>query len=122
MSLDRVLKILESFRLSKTGAKVYVYLAKNGPKNQEDIAIALKLSKNHLGPILNDLQKRELISPNSESRKMFFAIMFEQLLDKMIALKDEEADAIKETRKDLLVCWRNVTRDKKQVKHLRIHK
>jgi sugar-specific transcriptional regulator TrmB len=114
MSLARVLKVLEGFGLSKLGAMVYIYLAKNGPKNRDEIANALKLSKNQLGPILKSLHKSELISLNSECRELFFAIMFEQLLDKMIALKDEEADAIKEARRNLLVCWRNALEDNSQ--------
>jgi sugar-specific transcriptional regulator TrmB len=109
-----VLKILESFGLARPDAEVYVYLAKKGPKAGKEIANALKLSKTQLSPILERLQKRRFISTNAERPALFSALAFEQILDVMITFKDEEAQTLKETRKELLSCWRAITRNKKQ--------
>ena len=114
MSLERVLRIIESFGLTRLDAKTYVYLAKNGPKKEEDIAMAMKLTKNQISQILKSLLKLGVINTNSESYELFSALMFEQLLDKMITLKDEEARVTKETRKELLSSWQAITQDKKQ--------
>jgi predicted transcriptional regulator len=81
LSLERVLKLLENFGLTRSDAKTYIYLAKNGPKNEENIAVAMKLTKNQISPILKNLLKRGLISSNSEYKEVFSALMFEQLLD-----------------------------------------
>jgi len=114
MSLERVLKILESFGLARMDAEVYVYLAKKGPKEEKEIANALKLSKTQLSSMLESLQNKRFISTNPECPALFYALAFEQILDMMITLKDEETRVIKETQKELLSSWRAITRNKKQ--------
>ena len=114
MSLERVLKTLESFGFSKVGAEVYVYLAKRGPKEGKDLAIAMKLPKNQLYHILATLQKKGFVYTNTESPALFSALAFERLLDMMIELKDEEAQVTRDRRKELLSSWRAITRNKKQ--------
>ena len=114
VSLERVLRIIENFGLTRLDAKTYVYLAKNGPKKEEDIAMAMKLTKDQVSPILKSLLKVGLIRTNSECYELFFALMFEQLLDKMITLKDEEARVTKQTRKELLSSWQTIIQEKNQ--------
>lgn len=114
MSLERVIKILESFGLARPDAEVYVYLAKKGPKARKEIANALKLSRTQLSAILERLRKRRFVSTNPERPALFSALAFEQILDVMINFKDEEAQTLKETRKELLSRWRAITRNKKQ--------
>jgi sugar-specific transcriptional regulator TrmB len=115
LSLERVLKLLENFGLTRSDAKTYIYLAKNGPKNEENIAVAMKLTKNQISPILKNLLKRGLISSNSEYKEVFSALMFEQLLNKIIRLKDKELQTTETTRKELLDSWQTLTHGKKQV-------
>jgi sugar-specific transcriptional regulator TrmB len=95
-------------------AKAYVYLAKNGPKREKEIAVAMKLGKDHVCASLKILQKKGFISQNAEFPELFSALNFEKVLDLMITLKDEEAYALEETRKELLSSWRTLTQNKKQ--------
>jgi predicted transcriptional regulator len=44
LSLERVLKTLEGFGLSRTDAEVYVYLAKKGSKKGRELANALQIT------------------------------------------------------------------------------
>jgi sugar-specific transcriptional regulator TrmB len=107
-----VLKILESFGLARTDAGVYVFLAKKGPLNGEDIADAMNLSKNQLRQILKSLQDKGVV--NAERSALFSALAFEKVLDMVISMKDEEAQVLKETKEELLSSWRAITQDKKQ--------
>jgi sugar-specific transcriptional regulator TrmB len=115
LSLERVLKILENFGLARSDAEVYVYLAKKGSRTGKEVANAMKLPKAQIYRILESLQKRGFISTEAERPAFFSALAFEQILDMIITLKDEEAQAIKETRGELLSSWRTFTRNKKQV-------
>jgi sugar-specific transcriptional regulator TrmB len=117
LSLERVLRILESFGLTRSDAKAYIYLAKNGPKKKEDITVATKLTKNQINLTLKNLLKKGLIKTNFECFEVFSALMFEQLLDKMIAFKDEEAQVTKQTRKELLASWQSIIQDKNKPTH-----
>ena len=76
--------------------------------------MAMKLTKDQVSPILKSLLKVGLIRTNSECYELFFALMFEQLLDKMITLKDEEARVTKQTRKELLSSWQTIIQEKNQ--------
>ena len=114
MSLERVLRILESFGLTRSDAKTYIYIAKNGPRKEEDIAAAMKLSRTQITPILKSLLKRGVITTNSECSEVFSAFAFEELLDRLIAIKDEEAQATEKTRKELLARWQKITWEEKQ--------
>ena len=105
MSLERVLKTLENFGLTKKDAKAYVYLAKKGPKEGKDIAIALNLTQPQLTSTLVRLQKKGFIHTSAQCPDLFSAFTFEQILDMMIAIKDEEAQAVRETHEELLSSW-----------------
>lgn len=109
-----MLKILESFGLARSGAEVYIYLAKKGPKTGKEIASKTRLSEAEIWSTLKSLQKKGFVSASAEHPVLFFALSFEQVVDMMITLKDEEAQTIKETRKELLSSWRDITRKKNQ--------
>jgi sugar-specific transcriptional regulator TrmB len=113
LSLERVLRTLEGFGLKRLDAEVYVYLAKKGPQKGKDLASTMKLPKNQLYSILKSLQNKGFVNANIERPALFSAVAFEQIIDMIINVKDEEARAIRETRKELLSSWRAITRDKK---------
>ena len=110
MSLERVLKTLESFGLTRKDAKAYIYLAKKGPKGGKDLAIALKLTHPQLNSILVNLQKKGFICASAQRQDLFLALAFEQILDMMIEIKDEEAQAVRKTREELLHSWGTITK------------
>jgi len=112
LSLERTLKRLESFGLSRMDAEVYVYLAKKGPQKGKDLAIALKLSRNQLLSTLKSLQNEGLINAKIGCPALYSALEFEQILNIIIDIKDEEAQAIRKNRNQLISSWGAITREK----------
>ena len=110
MSLERVLSILENFGLAKTDAEVYVYLAKKGPKRETDLSSAFKLNEQQLYSSLKNLQSKGIITATVEKSALFSAVAFERVLDLLVKANIEQAQAINETKEELLTRWRSVTK------------
>ena len=110
MSLQRVLRMLEGFGLSRTDAEVYIYLAKKGPKSEKALANSLRLTKQELCRSLKNLQSKRAITVAIEKPALFSALTFEALLDLWTQASFEQAHAINETKKELLSKWRSSVR------------
>ena len=110
MSLERVLKTLEGFGLSRMDAKVYVYLAKKGPKKGRELANALQVTKQQLYPSLKNLKNKGVVTASLERPALFSAVAFEKVVELLIKIKVEQAKAIEETREELLSNWRDITK------------
>ena len=108
MSLERVLKTLEGFGLSRTDAEVYVYLAKKGPKKGRELAKDLQVTKQQLYPSLKNLKNKGIVTASHERPALFSALAFKKVLELLIEIKVEQAKAIKETKKELLYSWRSI--------------
>ena len=108
LSLERVLKTLEGFGLSRVDAKMYVYLAKMGPQNASELAEALKITKQQLHPSIKNLRDKGIVAASSGQPPLLCAVAFEKALEILIKVKVEQAKAIKETKKELLSSWRSL--------------
>jgi sugar-specific transcriptional regulator TrmB len=108
LSLERVLKTLEGFGLSRIDAEVYVYLAKKGPRRGREIVGALQIAKQRLYPGLKNLQNNGMITVSLERPALFSAVAFEKVLELLIEIKVEQSKAIKENKKKLLESWRSI--------------
>jgi len=109
MSLERVLRILENFGLARTDAKVYVYLAKKGPKRETDLSSAFKLTEQQLCSSLKNLQSKGIVTATVEKSALFSAVAFERVLDLLVKVNIEQAQAIKETKEEILDSWRSMS-------------
>jgi len=81
LNLERVLKILVSLGFTSTEAKVYIYLAKMDPQKTKDIVAGLRITRQQLYPILNNLQKKGVVDTDSKHPALFSALTIEKLLD-----------------------------------------
>jgi len=109
MSLERVLKTLERFGLSRTESEVYVYLAKAGPSKARDMVNALGIAKKQLHQTLQSLDRKGLVTSKPERIALFSALAFEELVNRYVKLNVAQAEIIKETKQQLLDSWRNMT-------------
>jgi sugar-specific transcriptional regulator TrmB len=107
LSLERVLKTLEGFGLSRTDAEVYVYLAKKGSRKGRELANALQITKQQLYPCLKNLKNRGIVTVSLERPALFSAVAFEKVVEMLIKIKVQQAKAIKEMKKELLASWRS---------------
>ena len=110
MSLERVLKTLQSFGFAKRDAEVYIYLAKKGPRNPLEIASALRIRRHHLLRILKKLQAKGIVTASPEQPVYFSALAFEKTLDLLVKANINQAKSIKESKQQLLSNWRDLTK------------
>jgi sugar-specific transcriptional regulator TrmB len=108
LSLERVLKTLEGFGLSRVDAEVYVFLAKKGPQRGRELADGLQITKQQLYPSLKNLKNKGIVTASLERPVLFSAVAFEKVLELLIKIKVEQAKAIKETEKELVDSWRSI--------------
>lgn len=107
MSLERIFEALVSLGLSETDARVYIHLATKGPALARNIALGLTVNSRQIYRSLKHLQDKGTIKSNNEHPAKFLALPFEEVLDILIELKEEQAQDIKKRRKELLSTWNN---------------
>jgi len=105
VSFERVLRILENFGLARPDAEVYIYLAKKGPKREKDLISSLKLAKQQLCSSLKYLQGKGIVTATVKKSTLFSAVSFERALDILVKANIEQAQAISETRQEILSDW-----------------
>jgi sugar-specific transcriptional regulator TrmB len=105
-----VLKTLDGFGLSRKDAEVYVYLAKKGPLRVVEVATALKLSKQKVYHILKNLQNKGIVTSYFEHAAVFSALPLDEVLELYIKLNVEQAQAMNETKEELLDIWRSIVK------------
>lgn len=113
MSLESVLKMLQSFGLSPVESEVYIYLAKAGSSKARDVGRDLNIAKQQLYPVLNSLREKGLVVSKPECAVLFSALAFEELLNIFMKIGAEKVKAIEETREELINNWKNVTKQNK---------
>lgn len=106
LSLDRIFKALLSLGLSQIDSRVYFHLATNGPALARNITTELSLNSRQTYRSLNNLQQIGIIIIHDSHPSEFLALPFEEVLNKLIDLKNEQAQEIKKRKKELLSSWR----------------
>ena len=97
-----MIKALIGLGLTRLDAEVYVYLAKKGPQEVVDLAKALNYVNKKIDASLKNLQTKRLVS---KDRTIFSALPFEEALDLLIKMEKEQAQAMHESKEELLATW-----------------
>lgn len=113
MSLERVFNALISLGLSDTEAEVFVYLARKGPKEEKDLCRAFNLTGQQLHQILENLQRRGMVTVTTKKYVLFSALPFEDILELLMVENIEQAQAAQKTREDLLASWKNMIKQER---------
>jgi sugar-specific transcriptional regulator TrmB len=108
MSQEKVVKSLVGMGLTRTDAKIYVFLAKRGPQKAQDVALAMKIAKQRLYPSLRRLQSKGLVNATLEHPARFSALSFEKALDLFAKAKLDEAKNIQQSKGSLLSDWQSI--------------
>jgi sugar-specific transcriptional regulator TrmB len=108
LSLERLLKILESSGFAAAETEVYVYLAKRSPQTAKEITQGLRIPKKKLSPILNSLQEKGVVSSCCKPVTQFSAVSIEKIIDIQVKKTMNQVKSIKEAKKELLASWRNM--------------
>lgn len=104
LSLNRLFNALLNFGLSKTEAKIYIYLANDGPSRARDIIDALTMNKQQVYRTLKKLRNRRIVN-STGFPATFYAESVEAVLKNLMKEKHEQAQLIEETKTGLLSLW-----------------
>jgi predicted transcriptional regulator len=104
MSLERVIKALESLGLTRLEAEVYVFTAKNGCRTILKLCDALQHSKRQISTSLKTLIEQALITQKGTS---YYAIPFEEALEQLIEREKQQAQHVQKKKEQLLANWSN---------------
>lgn len=108
MSLERVLKALEEFNISKKEVNIYIYLAKKGPKTADELAEELKIAKKQLSFFLQNIENKGLIMDTSSTTIVYAALPFEKLIECIVHIKMQKAKEINNKKIELLTLWKSI--------------
>jgi HTH-type transcriptional regulator, sugar sensing transcriptional regulator len=110
LSLKRVIEALVSLGLSRTEARIYVFLEKSGSHNDVNISQALKLCEKELIRSLKNLQDKRLVKASAQHAVEFSAVPFEKAINLLIEVKKEQAQSLQQRKMELLSSWQNLTK------------
>ncbi len=105
MSLEKALKALTNLGLSEVDAKVYIYLAKKGPHEHEDLANALKLTKHQLYLSLERLLAKKMVEITEAHSIKYSAIELEKVLDQLVKSGKEQVKVLQMKNNEFLFDW-----------------
>jgi len=107
-SHKRVLKALTKLGISDKDAKVYLYLAKEGPQKTNSIATQLKICPKQLCHNLRNLQEKGIICSSSKDPSHFTALPFNEALDVLIKANLNETYNIEDNKAEIFAQWRTM--------------
>jgi sugar-specific transcriptional regulator TrmB len=108
MSLDLALNTLKSLGLTETEAKVYIYLAKKGPRNNKNIACFLGLSEHQTLLCLDRLVAKKMVNTAPEYSIKYLAAPLTFILDLLTETNTKEAEQMIKNKKNLLCAWQSM--------------
>ncbi len=112
MSLKELIDVLSECGLKRCYAKVFVFLAKEGPKEVYFLAKALRMHETDLASCLENLEKRGLVKKIGEvAPEQFFAVPFEKALDILIEADLKEAMVAEKNKESVLRYWDYMFKD-----------
>ena len=111
LSLKQVLETLACFDLKQSDVKVYVFLAKKGPRTGKNLCEALNMPKHQVYQCLRNLKSKSLVGAIPEHPALFSAVSFERVLDLLVKAKLEEVKRAQQASEKTLLEWKHVTEE-----------
>lgn len=111
MSYKELINVLSECGLKRSFAKVFVFLAREGPK-EVYLAKALRMRETELANCLENLEKQGMVKRIGEiSPEQFFAVPFERALDLLIEANLKEATVAEKNKEAVLGYWDSMLKD-----------
>jgi sugar-specific transcriptional regulator TrmB len=98
--------VLGKLGLSQTDAKVYIYLAANGPNKARAIIDYLNINRGQVYKSLRRLQNKGATISSNEHPIKFSAVPFEDVLDMLMKIKKEQAKILRDCKEELISDFR----------------
>ena len=106
--LDKIQDVLLKFGLSPNQAKVYIYLAKVGPKPAAEVVKALRFPRTETYFILGALQERGIVNETLSSPAKFVPLPLEQTVLSMIDEEKEKINTLSKQAEELFDLWKQI--------------
>ena len=108
VSRKNIKETLKEFGLTEKEAELYIFLAKHGVLTGGEISKQTKTHRPIVYRTLKSLQKKGVVESTLESPIRFSSVTFENVLEKNIRAKYEEATLLEKTKNSLLSDWKKV--------------
>jgi sugar-specific transcriptional regulator TrmB len=112
LSLKKLLETLAGFGFKQQDARIYVLLAKKGPRTAGEIATALRMPKWEIYKSLRNLQKNGTVTAILPRPALFSAQPFEKVIDLAAQAKIEEAQRDQASTEQAIMHWEKMMKEK----------
>jgi len=101
-------QLFANLSLTPNETEVYLFVSKRGPSKCNEIAKTLSKNRPHTYRILTKLEHMNMIEKTLESPTRFVAVPLKNFLDLKIHEKQEQTLMLKQTRKEVLLHWKEI--------------
>ena len=108
IGLDKIQNELIKFGLTRTQAKVFIYLGKYGSKTSPQVCAALKLPRTETYHILNVLLNRGIIVSEFSHPAKFSALPMKRAILTMVRSAQEKVNSLAKKEKELAKLWNEI--------------
>jgi sugar-specific transcriptional regulator TrmB len=106
LSLERILKALESLGLSQIDAQIYIHLATEGPAKARNIFNNLQINRRQVYRSLKRLRSKGITIIDDGRPFEFTALPFERVLELIMEVKREAAKVLQASKEELVSDFR----------------
>jgi sugar-specific transcriptional regulator TrmB len=117
LSLKKLLETLAGFGFKQPDAKIYIFLAKNGPHTARDLEAALKMPKWQIYKSLRNLREKGTTTSILHRPALFSALSFEKVIDLAAKAKIEEAQRDQARTDQAMLYWEKIMKENSDSAH-----
>lgn len=108
LKIERITSELIHFGLTKTQAKVFIYLGKYGSKSSPEVCKDLKLPRTETYRILNELTNFGIVVSEFSHPSKFSAIPMEKAISLMVQTEQTKIGFLAEKEKEITSLWNTI--------------
>jgi len=108
LGIERITEDLVKFGLTKSQAKVFIYLGKYGTKTSPEVCKDLKLPRTETYHILNVLTNRGIVVTEFSHPTKFSAIKMEKAIKIMVKTEQTKISMLAEKEKEITKLWNKI--------------
>ena len=108
LTLEKIRNELINFGLTKSQAKVFIYLGKYGSKTASEIAKALQLPRTETYHLVNSLQNMGLVVAELSHPTKYTAMDMKEAINTLVKQEQERIDSLATKEETLAEMWQQV--------------
>ena len=108
LTLDKIRNELINFGLTKSQAKVFIYLGKYGSKTASEIAKALQLPRTETYHLVNSLQNIGLVLAELDHPTKYSAMEMKEAVNTLVKQEQERIDNLADKEKSISAMWKEI--------------